>query len=111
MTELWPTAKVELFSEALCLLHPARCRFTQSIGISAEGAPPSQNTPVNPPFHPLVLREHCGSPGASAPAPRVRPLASRTPYYLTMQLIQTPGDMLIWGRGSGIIVFLNLNSR
>ena len=39
MTELWPTAKVELFSEALCLLHPARCRFTQSIGTSAEGAP------------------------------------------------------------------------
>ena len=39
MTELWPTAKVELFSEALCLLHPARCRFTRSIGTSAEGAP------------------------------------------------------------------------
>ena len=29
--------EIELFSEALCALHPARCNFTPSIGTSAEG--------------------------------------------------------------------------
>ena len=29
--------EIELFSEALCVLHPARCTFTPSIGTSAEG--------------------------------------------------------------------------